>query len=43
MEIETPVNKRDLVRLKDKYGRKGKGYEKSDKYSAIYFDIFHFL
>ena len=34
MEIETPVNKRDLVRLKDKYGRKGKGYEKSDKYSA---------
>ena len=34
MEIETPVNKRDLVRLKDKYGRKGKGYEKSDKHSV---------
>ena len=27
MEIETPVNKRDLVRLKDKYGRAGQGYE----------------
>ena len=33
MEIETPVNKRDLVRLKDKYGREGKGYETSDQYS----------
>lgn len=36
MEIETPVNKRDLVRLKDKYGRKGKGYETEDQHS---FDI----
>jgi mannose-6-phosphate isomerase-like protein (cupin superfamily) len=27
MEVETPVNKRDLVRLDDKYGRKDKGYE----------------
>ena len=27
MEIETPINKRDLVRLKDNYGRVGKGYE----------------
>jgi len=34
MEIETPVNKRDLVRLKDNYGREGKGYEKSDKHSV---------
>ena len=34
MEIESPVNKRDLVRFKDKYGREGKGYEKSDKHSA---------
>lgn len=34
MEIETPVNKRDLVRLKDTYGREGKGYEKSDKHSV---------
>ena len=33
MEIETPVNKRDLVRLKDKYGREGKGYETEDQYS----------
>ena len=34
MEIETPVNKRDLVRIKDTYGREGKGYEKSDKHSV---------
>ena len=34
MEIESPVNKRDLVRLKDEYGREGKGYEKSDKHSV---------
>jgi mannose-6-phosphate isomerase-like protein (cupin superfamily) len=27
MEIETPPNKTDLVRLKDEYGRQGKGYE----------------
>src|SRR3989338_7767819 len=27
MEIETPNHKRDLVRLEDKYGRVGKGYE----------------
>jgi len=33
MEIETPVNKRDLVRLKDKYGRVGKGYETAENYS----------
>lgn len=33
MEIETPVNKRDLVRLKDQYGRENLGYEKSDKHS----------
>ncbi len=33
MEIETPVNKRDLVRLKDKYGREGKGYETEDQHS----------
>ena len=33
MEIETPVNKRDLVRLKDKYGREGKGYEAEDQHS----------
>ena len=28
-EIETPVNKHDLVRLEDKYGREGKPYEDS--------------
>ena len=33
MEIETPVNKRDLVRLKDKYGRVGQGYETADQHS----------
>lgn len=33
MEIETPVNKRDLVRLKDKYGREGKGYETEKQHS----------
>ncbi|MBM3835597.1 MAG: hypothetical protein FJ403_20470 [Verrucomicrobia bacterium] len=33
MEIETPTNKRDLVRLQDKYGREGKGYEGPEMYS----------
>ena len=28
-EIETPVNKNDLVRLRDSYGREGKPYENS--------------
>ena len=28
-EIETPVDKHDLVRLEDKYGRQGKPYESS--------------
>ena len=27
-EFETPANKRDLVRLEDRYGRKGMGYER---------------
>lgn len=27
VEIESPPNKADLVRLSDKYGREGKGYE----------------
>lgn len=30
MEIETPVNKRDLVRLSDAYGRSGLGYESTE-------------
>jgi acetolactate synthase-1/2/3 large subunit len=29
MEIEAPVDKSDLIRLKDSYGRAGKGYEGS--------------
>lgn len=33
MEIETPPNKKDLVRLKDSYGREGKGYEGTDMMS----------
>ncbi len=33
MEIETPVNKRDLIRLEDKYGRVGKGYESVNEMS----------
>ena len=32
MEIERPVNKHDLVRLKDSYKRVGKGYETIDKH-----------
>ena len=34
MEIETPVDKRDLVRLADKYGREKLGYETPDHYSG---------
>ncbi len=34
MEIETPVNKRELVRLKDEYGREGKGYESVEQHSG---------
>ena len=30
-EVETPVNKHDLVRLEDKYGRTGQPYEDSSK------------
>ena len=33
MEIETPPFKKDLVRLKDMYGREGKGYEGKNKMS----------
>ncbi|MEI7527734.1 MAG: thiamine pyrophosphate-dependent enzyme [Elusimicrobiota bacterium] len=33
MEIETPVNKRDLVRFKDEYGREKLGYEGSEHLS----------
>lgn len=33
MEIETPVNKRDLLRFKDEYGREKLGYESIDHFS----------
>lgn len=33
MEIESPPNKKDLVRLKDKYGREKQGYEGKGKMS----------
>lgn len=33
LEVETPNNKRDLIRLEDVYGRAGKGYE--DETTAI--------
>ena len=39
MEIETPINKRDLIRIKDKYGREKEGYE---KVSADDPDIFNY-
>jgi mannose-6-phosphate isomerase-like protein (cupin superfamily) len=29
IEVETPRNKLDLVRIQDKYGRQGKGYERT--------------
>lgn len=33
LELETPVNKRDLVRLSDNYGRVGMGYETADRHA----------
>ena len=45
MEIETPPNKKDLVRLRDSYGREGKGYEGKNmmsrelhKFKHLFFD-----
>lgn len=29
VELESPANKRDLVRYNDRYGRQGKGYERA--------------
>jgi len=34
MEIESPVNKRDLVRYRDAYGRAGKGYESAEHFTV---------
>jgi hypothetical protein len=33
LEIESPKNKDDIVRLKDKYGRAGKAYEDQEAYT----------
>lgn len=41
METETPTNKMDLVRLEDKYGRSGEGYESEKFYSDIDDNIHH--
>lgn len=45
MEIETPPNKNDLVRLKDQYGRENKAYEgknsMSDELSVYSYCDFH--
>lgn len=35
MEVESPVNKKELIRLKDVYGRAGKGYETVDKQAFL--------
>jgi len=35
LEIETPPNKLDLVRLEDKYGRAGQPYENEDHYTTV--------
>lgn len=34
MEIESPVNKHDLIRYKDAYGRQGKAYESKNRFQA---------
>ena len=36
LEIETPVNKNDLVRFKDQYGRKEKPYERGRKMEQLH-------
>jgi len=41
MEIETPPNKKDLVRLKDSYGREGKSYEGKDKMTRQLYKFKH--
>ena len=35
LEIETPINKDDLVRYKDNYGRENKPYEGKKSYEKI--------
>jgi len=33
LEVETPVDKEDIIRLKDQYGRAGMPYESNDRYT----------
>lgn len=42
MELETPTNKRDLVRLDDAYGRSGKGYEGASHHLPLDDSLCHF-
>lgn len=35
LEVETPEDKKDLVRLSDDYGRENQGYETEENYSEI--------
>lgn len=42
MEVETPTNKQDLVRLHDAYGRRGKRYEGQEHHSSFDSSLRHF-
>lgn len=42
MELETPTNKRDLIRLNDAYGRSGKGYEGTSHHVPLDDSLCHF-
>jgi mannose-6-phosphate isomerase-like protein (cupin superfamily) len=42
MEVETPVNKKDLVRFSDAYGRSGKGYENKNHHAPLDDTMHHF-
>ncbi|MBI2056331.1 MAG: hypothetical protein HYT37_03035 [Candidatus Sungbacteria bacterium] len=42
MEVETPVNKKDLVRFSDAYGRSGKGYEDKTHHMPLDDTLHHF-
>jgi mannose-6-phosphate isomerase-like protein (cupin superfamily) len=47
LEFETPINKNDLVRFNDKYGREKKPYEQGKKFSKLnkdkkFFKIYKF-
>lgn len=41
LEIETPVNKKDIVRLKDKYGRAGTSYSPDETLDVQPIDLFN--